>query len=221
MIVSPEQLMKPNGVFESLFRKAEFTRNIISIIFDEAHCISSWGDFRPEYKEVGRLRFNIPETIPFAIVSATLPTNVLSEVLVFLRVNSQKLERVVLSNDRPNINLVVRKLKFSANSFRDLAFLIPDNIDIDHPPPKFVIFFDSKQEAVHASTYLRSRLPPDLRENVKWFIADMTAEFKEDEAENLNKGKTWGLGATDSFGMVRLQPFIAQEIRDSKTMPGD
>ncbi|KAG1766132.1 hypothetical protein EV702DRAFT_1272018, partial [Suillus placidus] len=54
VIVSPEQLMKPGGEFEKLLRKPLFAQQIIGIIFDEAHCIATWGDFRPEYKELER-----------------------------------------------------------------------------------------------------------------------------------------------------------------------
>ena len=55
VIISPEQMMKPGGRFEALLRKKKFTDQIVSIVFDEAHCIMTWGKFRPEYKELGRL----------------------------------------------------------------------------------------------------------------------------------------------------------------------
>ncbi|KAG1724792.1 hypothetical protein EDB19DRAFT_1618803, partial [Suillus lakei] len=46
IIVSPEQLMKPGGGFEKLLCKPLFAQQIIGIIFDKAHCIATWGDFR-------------------------------------------------------------------------------------------------------------------------------------------------------------------------------
>ncbi|KIJ10663.1 hypothetical protein PAXINDRAFT_85716, partial [Paxillus involutus ATCC 200175] len=55
IIVSPEQLMKPRGEFEKLLRKPEFASHIVGFVFDEAHCITSWGEFRPEYRELQRL----------------------------------------------------------------------------------------------------------------------------------------------------------------------
>jgi len=67
IVASPEQVMKPGGGFEKLFKQPRFRSQIMSVIFDEAHCISAWGEFRPEYKEVGRLRYMLPDNVPDAI----------------------------------------------------------------------------------------------------------------------------------------------------------
>lgn len=67
---------------------------------------------------------------------------------------------------------------------------------------KFVIFFDSKAEAVNAGSYLRSKLPMDERDKIIWFMSDMSAGFKEKGVSDLTSGKLLGICATDSFGMV-------------------
>jgi ATP-dependent DNA helicase RecQ len=66
---------------------------MISVIFDEAHhdCISAWGTFRPEYKEVGRLRYILPKNIPIMITSATLPPLVFNNVKEILQLRFDKL----------------------------------------------------------------------------------------------------------------------------------
>ncbi|KAG1898743.1 P-loop containing nucleoside triphosphate hydrolase protein, partial [Suillus fuscotomentosus] len=74
--VSPEQIMKPNGEFERLLKDDLFSSRIISIIIDEAHCLTDWGEFRPEYKELGRLRYILPPAVPIMITSATLTKHV-------------------------------------------------------------------------------------------------------------------------------------------------
>jgi superfamily II DNA helicase RecQ len=105
----------------------------VSIVWDEAHCVSKWAGFRPEYKEVGRLRFLVPRSIPFVIVSATLPPAVLSDVMHTLQVQVDKVTIIRRSNDRPNIHLAIRELKYPMSSFKDLAFLIPGSGE-DNPP---------------------------------------------------------------------------------------
>ncbi|KAJ6598738.1 P-loop containing nucleoside triphosphate hydrolase protein, partial [Mycena sp. CBHHK59/15] len=73
IVTNVEMLMKQDRGFEKLWKKPEFTHRLISIAWDEGHCVSRWAGFWPEYKEVGRLRYLIPRDIPFVIVSATLP----------------------------------------------------------------------------------------------------------------------------------------------------
>ncbi|KAJ6595501.1 P-loop containing nucleoside triphosphate hydrolase protein, partial [Mycena vulgaris] len=179
IVTNVETLMQQDGGFSKLWKKPEFTRRLISIVWDEAHCISKWAGFRPEYKEVGRLRYLIPRDIPFVIVSATLPPAVLSDVMNILQVSPKKVEIIRRSNDRANINLVVREMKYAMNSFMDLAFLIPENWQPTDPlPPKFLIFFDSIADSVAAANFLRSRLPLEHRHKIKWFNSEMSSEFK-------------------------------------------
>ena len=207
--------MKEGGNFEKLFRKKPFTSRLISVIIDEAHCVKLWGSFRKQYQELGRLRHILPDSVHFAIVSATLPATILPDVLSLLGVSRDKLHTIQLSNDRSNIALLVRKMKYAANTYMDLDFLVQDaisdspadaNTSGDSQPlrhhEKFVIFFDDKNEATAAAQYLRSRLPLDQRHRIIWFMSDMSQEFKEDGIEGLADGKIWGICSTDSFGMV-------------------
>jgi hypothetical protein len=112
------------------------------------------------------LHYLIPESIPFHIASATLPPVVVSDIMDIMRLRHNKTEYIMCSNNRPEINLVVKILDFPANSFKDLAFLIPKGYsERDVPLPKFLIFFDSKMEAEKACLYLQSRLPHKLKKN--------------------------------------------------------
>ncbi|KAI9460698.1 hypothetical protein HD554DRAFT_2028664 [Boletus coccyginus] len=45
IIVSLEQLMKPNGEFEKRLKNPLFASWIISIIINEVHCLTNWGEF--------------------------------------------------------------------------------------------------------------------------------------------------------------------------------
>ena len=207
--------MKEGGGFDRLFRKPHFTSRLITVIINEAHCVSLWGSFRKQYQELGRLRHLLPDQAHFAIVSATLPATVLPDVMTRLGVLKKDIHAIRLSNDRSNIALVVRKMKYPANSYMDLDFLVHDSSS-DSPADvenlggsqlrqhheKFVIFFDDKNDAIGAADYLRSRLPLDQRHQIIWFMSDMSREFKDDGVEALAAGKIWGICSTDSFGMV-------------------
>ena len=215
MITSPEQLMKHGGGFDRLLRKTHFTSRIIAIIVDEAHCVKLWGSFRPQYRELGRLRHLLPDTVLIAIVSATLPATLRPDVVSVLGITGKDLHTIQLSNDRSNVSLVVRKMKYPANSYKDLYFLVqdtrsdstdesdaPDGPRVPQHREKFVVFFDNKNDAVAASDYLRSQLPLDQRQRIIWFMSDMSREFKDKGVEDLAAGRLWGICSTDSFGMV-------------------
>jgi ATP-dependent DNA helicase RecQ len=77
------------------------------IAIDEAHCISQWGhDFRPEYRQLGRLREDFPG-VSFHAFTATATERVRGDIVNELRLQDPLL--LVGSFDRPN--LVYRVLR--------------------------------------------------------------------------------------------------------------
>lgn len=197
------------GGFSKLWKHEPFASRVISIIWDEGHCISKWSAFRPEYKTAGRLRYVIPKHIPFYITSATLPPIVLRDVMDILHVRKENTYLIERSNDRPNVAICVRAMQHPANSYLDLAFLVPKNCPPGWRPPKFLIFFDDIAESIGVASFLRERLPRSRRDLIKWFNADMSATFRDEEAQKLKDGATWGLCCTDSFGMVSCSAFMS------------
>ena len=200
--------MKPVGGFEALWRNDRFMKRLICITIDEGHCISRWGGFRPEYYEIGRLRYMLPRHVRFYVASATMPRVVMRDVMDILHIWKQDTFIMHRSNDRPNVRLTVRELLHPANSFLDLAFLIPEVLPDGWKPPKFLIFFDNISESIRTANFLRNRLPMEKKSLVKWFNSDMSAVYREDKGEDLKAGRTWGLTTTDSFGMVNLIPHV-------------
>jgi superfamily II DNA helicase RecQ len=194
--------MKTDGGFERLAQNPRFTDRIISLVFNEAHCISAWGDFRSEYKEVGHLQFVLPKTIPILITSATLPPLVFNDVRSILQLRTENLVVFHQSSDRPNIHICVHRMLSPLGSFADLEFVLHNWKPGDPPLPKFLVFFDDINEAIRACNHLRSLLPPEFRDKIKWFNSDMSNVFKDNEATRFGGGDTWGLFTTDSFGMV-------------------
>ncbi|KAG2033587.1 hypothetical protein BDR03DRAFT_840760, partial [Suillus americanus] len=122
--VSPEQIMKPNGDFEKLLKDPLFTSFLVGIVIDEVHCVTEWGEFRPEYRELGRLRYILPLNVPIMIASTTLTKASLTSTTQLLHMHADKMVTIHRSSDHPNIKIGVRKIKHALNSYTDLAFLI-------------------------------------------------------------------------------------------------
>src|SRR6266571_5153504 len=65
LYVAPERLMLDT------FLERALNWNIAQVAIDEAHCISEWGhDFRPEYRELKKLRRHLPD-VPIIALTAT------------------------------------------------------------------------------------------------------------------------------------------------------
>jgi ATP-dependent DNA helicase RecQ len=98
LYVSPERLVGEGG--ERLRRfLAECGVRFIAI--DEAHCISQWGhDFRPEYRQLGRLRDEFPGVALHAF-TATATERVRHDIVAELRLTNPLV--LVGSFDRPNL----------------------------------------------------------------------------------------------------------------------
>jgi len=97
---SPERLMTAS--MQSLLRAANRGAGVARIAIDEAHCISAWGhDFRPEYRDLSRLRALFPEA-PIHALTATATPRVRDDIIGQLRLREPD---VFIGNfDRPNLN---------------------------------------------------------------------------------------------------------------------
>jgi hypothetical protein len=171
-----------DGYFDKLWKRDLFASKVVSIISDEGHCVSKWADFRPEYQNAGRLQYIIPSHIPFYITSATLPTIVLDNVMNILHMRKDNTYTVERSNDCYNVSISICEMVHPANSYLDLAFLIPNNPEPGWKPPKFPIFFDDITESIAVANFLRKHLPAEYRNMIKWFNSDMSAQFRDAEA---------------------------------------
>ncbi|KAG1867711.1 hypothetical protein F4604DRAFT_1584894, partial [Suillus subluteus] len=118
VIVSPEQVMKDQGGFEKLLKAPLFTSHIMGVVIDEAHCVSAWGEFCPEYKELGRLQFILLPDIPFLVTSATLSSSALQDITRLLHLRSgHKLTTIRRNTDQPNISIAVKPIWGTYHSF--------------------------------------------------------------------------------------------------------
>src|SRR5437868_10970740 len=96
LYVAPERLML-DGFFERALNW-----NIAQIAIDEAHCISEWGhDFRPDYRELKKLRRHMPD-VPVMALTATATERVRADIVKQLKL--QEARCYVASFNRPNLS---------------------------------------------------------------------------------------------------------------------
>src|SRR5688500_12839535 len=97
---APERLVLPQ--FLELLGRVKLSFFAI----DEAHCISEWGhDFRPEYRELRRLRSLFPD-VPIGAFTATATQRVRADIVAQLRLHDAA--RFVGSFNRANLFYEVR-----------------------------------------------------------------------------------------------------------------
>src|SRR5436853_3791796 len=98
LYVSPERLVgEGSETFLNLLSRCD----VSFIAVDEAHCISQWGhDFRPEYRQLGRLRELLPSASLHAF-TATATARVRRDIATQLALRDPR--EFVGSFDRPNL----------------------------------------------------------------------------------------------------------------------
>src|SRR5580765_4953280 len=95
LYVAPERLMLDT------FLERALNWNIAQFAIDEAHCISEWGhDFRPEYRELKKLRGHLPD-VPIMALTATATERVRADVIKELELRDPRF--YVASFNRPNL----------------------------------------------------------------------------------------------------------------------
>jgi len=95
LYVAPERLMLDN------WQENLKAWNVQALAIDEAHCISEWGhDFRPEYRQLAKLRVLLPD-IPVMALTATATERVRTDIVQHLRLREPA--TFVASFNRPNL----------------------------------------------------------------------------------------------------------------------
>jgi ATP-dependent DNA helicase RecQ len=105
LYVAPERLLQSE--FEGdVMPRLQATHGISCLVVDEAHCVSEWGhDFRPEYRQLHRLRTRFPD-VPIAAFTATATERVRQDIVRQLAVREPRIH--IASFNRPNLHYAVR-----------------------------------------------------------------------------------------------------------------
>jgi ATP-dependent DNA helicase RecQ len=118
LYLAPERLLLEEFLGGPL-RHLDSGIGINAFVIDEAHCLSEWGhDFRPEYRQLSRLRRRHPD-VPVLAFTATATARVREDIIAQLALREPVVH--VASFNRPNLYYRVRRRDKS--SYREVLRL--------------------------------------------------------------------------------------------------
>lgn len=187
LYVAPERLML-SGFMEDI---KKWNPNLIAV--DEAHCISEWGhDFRPEYRQLARLREFLPQT-PMMALTATATHRVRADILTQLRLRNPKC--YVASFNRPNLTYrVVAKSKPSAQVLQLLRA---------RPHDSGIVYCQSRNSAEKLAEFLGAN-----RVQARPYHAGLTSGQRTENQEAFLRDEVRVICATIAFGMGINKPNV-------------
>jgi len=187
LYVAPERLM-----LETFLDKAA-TWKIAQIAIDEAHCISEWGhDFRPEYRELKKLRKHFPD-VPIMALTATATERVRKDIVDQLHLDDARC--YVASFNRPN--LTYRVVPKSSPYEQVLAFIR------SRPSESGIVYCASRKTA----DSLAGKLEADGFK-AKPYHAGLEGNERAKHQEQFLRDDTRVITATIAFGMGINKPNV-------------
>src|SRR5436190_7599689 len=187
LYVAPERLM-----LEHFLENAK-RWNTVQIAIDEAHCISEWGhDFRPEYRELAKLRTFFPR-VPIMALTATATERVRKDIVQQLELRDARC--YVASFNRPN--LAYRVVPKSAPYEQVLTFIR------GRPNESGIVYCASRKSA----DSLAARLNED-GVSAKPYHAGLTAAERTKNQELFLRDDVRVITATIAFGMGINKPNV-------------
>ncbi len=192
LLVSPEQFRNQG------FRKAITQRRIGAWIFDEAHCLSKWGnDFRPDYLYAARFIREFTgegELAPIGCFTATAKPDVLEDIQRHFREHLDiEFQSFIGSPERTNLSFDVVPCTRHEKSGRALELL---NTHLRDNDGGAVIFVASRRKAEDIAGFIAEQ---------GWacehFHAGLEPNEKKDIQDAFKAGRLRIIVATNAFGM--------------------
>ena len=180
LYVAPERLMLDG------FLERALNWNIAQIAIDEAHCISEWGhDFRPEYRNLKKLRRHLPD-VPIMALTATATERVRKDIVDQLHLHNARC--YVASFNRPN--LTYRVVPKSSPSEQVLTFIR------GRPNESGIVYCASRKTADSLATKLNG-----AGVQAKPYHAGLEATDRTKHQEQFLRDDVRVITATIAFGM--------------------
>ncbi|KAG9125841.1 hypothetical protein FRC07_005991 [Ceratobasidium sp. 392] len=214
--LAPEMLLNQRFV-DAVLKSRRFRQRLLSVVIDEAHCISHWGDnFRKLYGAIGLIRaFLLPRT-PIVAMSGTLTRRVRRHICKklgfsltggnFLNLNE--------GNARPNVSIASLPMQHPVESCRDADIVIPPDVRQAEDIEKTFVYCDDKDTIYTMVDHLRSRLPPSINPGViRPFTASHSAKYRADTMAGFVAGTIRVLVCTEAAGMGCDIPDVALTVQ--------
>jgi ATP-dependent DNA helicase RecQ len=191
LYIAPERLML-DGWMENLTQW-----NVTLIAIDEAHCVSEWGhDFRPEYRQLAKLRKVLPG-VPLMALTATATARVRDDIIQHLALREPEI--FVASFNRPNLTY---------------------RVQAKDQPLKQIIDFVRKREHESGIIYCASRAATERVAEAlagrgflaRAYHAGLDAEERARNQELFLRDETRIICATIAFGMGINKPNVRYVI---------
>ncbi|HET7035625.1 MAG TPA: DNA helicase RecQ [Thermomicrobiaceae bacterium] len=187
LYVAPERLMLPG--FLRLLERVP----LAGFAIDEAHCISEWGhDFRPEYRELRRLRQLFPAT-PLAAFTATATARVEQDILEQLGL--EEAARFRGSFNRANLFYEVRPKR---NAYHQLVAYLRD-----HRRDSGIIYCQSRAGTEKLAEKLQDDGFPAAA-----YHAGLESDERRRRQEDFSRDRVPIVVATVAFGMGIDKPDV-------------
>jgi ATP-dependent DNA helicase RecQ len=196
LYVAPERLLTDSFLF--LLDQVEANVGLSLLAVDEAHCVSEWGhDFRPEYRQLGRLRMRHPH-VPMLALTATATDRVRADILEQLRLSDPYLH--VASFNRPNLYYEVRRK--DRHAYREVLEFLRER------PDESVIIYCQTRKGVDD---LSAALAQDGIRALPYH-AGLSTEQRTQNQERFIRDDVPVLVATIAFGMGIAKPDVRAVI---------
>jgi ATP-dependent DNA helicase RecQ len=194
LYIAPERLSAPG------FKDFLKTLTISLFAIDEAHCISEWGhDFRPDYRNIKKLRKEFP-SVPVVALTATATTTVRDDII---RELAMKEYEVFLSSfNRPNLSYEVRPKK---EAVKTILSLLKENIG-----ESCIVYCFSRKDTESITDHLKK-----AGYKAKAYHAGLSADVRAKNQDDFIHDKIQVMVATIAFGMGIDKPDVRLVVHHS------
>lgn len=211
--------MCPEFAMNNIDRLAELRSAVCLLAVDEAHCVSSWGhDFRPQYRELGRLRAALPG-VPVMCATATCTSEVRADIVESLGM-AASVVHVTGNMNRANLKYLIKVRSTIDKDLGELfgtEFSSPDAVEsrrrlaVDNtsvgPTSSTIVYVHTKVRAEEVAGWLAKRGVAAVA-----YHAGLSMGVRHAAHRDFNTDVVQVVVATVAFGMGIDKPSIRRIV---------